>query len=576
MNLEFNVEHQHLERIDDNVIASDSKNYLIANFIFSEDWNGLVKTALFRKNGHSYGVILENDSCVVPWEVIKPGTTYVSLFAGDLVTTDIVELKIDPSGYVDPEEIQPPSPTVYEQILNTLSKLSGGTTSQYLVKKSDNDFDFKWKTGAGEGEAITWGDIGGEITDQPDLIAEFDKKLNIKDVKTYDSLYYVEDYLYNAVYDSLDYKFASDYMKKNKPIPNMGACSSVRNGNWYGRNFDWNYDEGSEFVIKTPRTIDRYATVGVSNVDQLTNNFVQSGEQSELYRIAPFLLVDGINEYGVVANINVVPQDKGITTGTIPRINLRDELCSLMVIRFVLDHFKTAQEAVNYLRDYCSIYVPQKLIDMGYEAHFMIADSTNTFVVEFVENEINILQANYMTNFHLSGVTLGYTGKVAINRDNSGVNDSGVSLYGSGLERFNLIADNYASANTKQGMRSLLDKLKYTNSYNPEAEDFWYTEFVGIDGLNVTSPTYQYYTTVQNAAEIFRRRSRTPEDPNEMTWQTKHSSIYDIQNKVLYLIVQEGTNETVYPIPVSYYSKDEVYTKEEVNELIASIIDDLK
>ena len=558
MLLQFNIENQHLERLDDNIIASDSKDYLEAEFTFSEDWDGLTKTALFRKNGHSYGVILENDKCIVPWEAIKPGTTYVSVFGGELITTDIVELHIEHSGYTDPEETQPPTPTVYEQILEILSQMNGGTTSQYLVKKSDNDFDFKWKTGAGEGEAITWGDIGGELSDQADLQKELDKKLNISDVKTFDDLIYVEDYLYNTTYDSLDYKFAYDYMKNNKPIPNIGACSSVRNGNWYGRNFDWTYDESPDFIIKTPHTADRFATVGVANISKMTDEFVKSGEQSEYYRIAPFLLVDGINEYGVVANINVVPQDKGITYGTTPAIELKNELCSLMIVRFVLDHFKTAEEAVNYLRDYTSIYVPQQLIDMNYEAHFMIADPEETYVVEFVDNEISIVRSNYMTNFHLTGVTYDSNGKVVINRDGSNRNRSNITLNGSGLERFNLIVENYSSANSKNGMRNLMNQLTYTNSYNPEYENFWYTEFVGVDGLNVTSPTYQFFSVIQSEAEKFNNRSRNPESEYYGTWQTTHSSVYDIENRKLYLIVQEGNNETTYSIDVPYYRKDEV------------------
>ena len=46
-------------------------------------------------------------------------------------------------------------------ILRTFAALRGGSTGQYLYKKSDNDFDFGWKTGGGGG--------GGGTSDYLDL-----------------------------------------------------------------------------------------------------------------------------------------------------------------------------------------------------------------------------------------------------------------------------------------------------------------------------------------------------------------------------------------------------------------------
>lgn len=348
----------------------------------------------------------------------------------------------------------------------------------------------------------------------------------------------VKDYLFEMNENNLDYDHAYKYFKEMKPSI-VGGCSSIRNGNWYGRNFDWTYDENAQFIVRTPRKNGLIASIGMSGViSGLTNDFVKSEIESDLYKIVPFMLVDGINEFGVVANTNVVPLDKGTTTKTIPRIEEKFELCSLMLVRYILDHFTSAKNAVEYIQNYVSVYMPTSLLEMNYEVHLMVADTYDTYLIEFVGNEIVVSKMDkpYMTNFYLNDVVFNEDGKVYTPIDgHKPSEENNITTNGSGLERYNLIVDNYASCNSKNGMRELLDALKYTNAYiNGE----WCTEFVGINDLTVDSEVGEFTDVMKQAKTKFDSRVRNGE-----TWNTKHSSIYDISQRKLYVVIQEDEEE---------------------------------
>ena len=123
----FNVYKQKIKRTDTQQIVSDSRNYLHAAITFSDDdWIG-IKTAVF-KNGDvvKHAVLDDNNECLVPWEVIKPGILHVSVFCGDLITADTATVYINESGYEDGGIPEDPSPTVYEQIIAMLNEIETG------------------------------------------------------------------------------------------------------------------------------------------------------------------------------------------------------------------------------------------------------------------------------------------------------------------------------------------------------------------------------------------------------------------------------------------------------------------
>ena len=117
--LKFNTEHQTITRIDSFSPVADSKNYLTASFIMSEEWSGDI-IAIFGHNGSYYHQKLEGGRCLVPWEVIRAPYFTVSLFCGDLVTANTVQVAVAPSGLIDGEVPGTPTPTVFQQMLGEI------------------------------------------------------------------------------------------------------------------------------------------------------------------------------------------------------------------------------------------------------------------------------------------------------------------------------------------------------------------------------------------------------------------------------------------------------------------------
>ena len=148
--LEFNVTGQDIERTDKLEPVADSVDYLHARFTFStSEWDGLTKTAIFTSpNKGPYEKILDEDNtCVVPHEVLTcssmrkkcgvPLSFTVSVYGtkGTMrVTADEVGVGLKFSGFAEGKTPEPPTPTVYEQILEKLGESSdGGAFSNHFA-----------------------------------------------------------------------------------------------------------------------------------------------------------------------------------------------------------------------------------------------------------------------------------------------------------------------------------------------------------------------------------------------------------------------------------------------------------
>ena len=134
MQLEFSVDKQIISRTDDNKVVEKSKNYLTCRFTFCEDWESLTKTAIFiSAKGDIFNVILEDDACIVPWEVIEKEYFTVSVFGGDLITANKVVIPMIKSGYADGNTPSEPTPDVYQQILNSVKTPYIGDNGNWYV-----------------------------------------------------------------------------------------------------------------------------------------------------------------------------------------------------------------------------------------------------------------------------------------------------------------------------------------------------------------------------------------------------------------------------------------------------------
>lgn len=117
MIVSFSIKNQKIRRMDYNIVVAQSRNYLRAKFnALTDDWNAPI-TAIFNE----YTVILDdNNECLVPWEVLQnPGTVKVSAFCGDLHTASVATMVVNPSGYVDGQTPEPPTPDVYQTLVQT-------------------------------------------------------------------------------------------------------------------------------------------------------------------------------------------------------------------------------------------------------------------------------------------------------------------------------------------------------------------------------------------------------------------------------------------------------------------------
>ena len=331
-------------------------------------------------------------------------------------------------------------------------------------------------------------------------------------------------YLYEIRYAKIDYAKANEFFKRYKP-PRSG-CSVVARGNLIGRNFDMNYNNVAGFVVRTEATFDRHAVVGIAKgTDSLTDAFVRSGADSADYDVLPFLLHDGVNDAGLFCEINIVAADKGRTTGTNPA---GEDMFAAMITRYVLDYASSVDEAIALIRGR-NIFCP----DTGgrsEEYHFLLKDGQKTAVVEFVQNEVVAIDTfvddmPIMTNHHLYGF--------------DGTRET-LTPYAMGIERYAKLKSGYGSAINIARMTDLMKSVWYTRAYSPDEDPVWRSEFAGkyeqFGDLTKDSPPEAYDGILAYARDQYQRRSRN----TGITWHTVHTSVYDLSDKSLSVIPQEG------------------------------------
>ena len=107
--------------------AEGTREYLKAEFSFSEEWDGMTKTAFFRgADGENHPKLLEDDTCTVPAEALTaPGRVGVSVsgtLGETVITTDIKSFSLPAtlSGGTPSD----PEPTLWQEVLDKFEKVS--------------------------------------------------------------------------------------------------------------------------------------------------------------------------------------------------------------------------------------------------------------------------------------------------------------------------------------------------------------------------------------------------------------------------------------------------------------------
>ena len=107
-------------------IASGGENEIRVEVTFDNYWSGLGRTAIFyRKENQVYHVVMVNDVCVIPREVLtEAGTLYFGIIGTDgssVRTTEVVALSVSQGAITGLGNFQP-LPDVYKQLMSAYAQ----------------------------------------------------------------------------------------------------------------------------------------------------------------------------------------------------------------------------------------------------------------------------------------------------------------------------------------------------------------------------------------------------------------------------------------------------------------------
>lgn len=180
-------------------------------------------------------------------------------------------------------------------------------------------------------------------------------------------------------------------------INDLFGCSTIQTRNskgevLFGRNFDW---ETSEALILQANPDDAYASIATVNLD-----FIQSGTSipldqlpdDVLAKVAMYAPLDGMNEKGLAVSVNMI-QDGDV----IAQNGKNQNLTTTTAIRLLLNKAANVEEAIALLQEY------NLHSSLGMMIHYAIVDAAgNHVVVEYVNNEMHVIETPVVTNFYLS------------------------------------------------------------------------------------------------------------------------------------------------------------------------------
>lgn len=132
-------------------VIGDNADYKV-QFDFDSEWNGVVKTARFVRGKKFQEVVLVNDECNIPIEVLKQGFLEIGVFSAEMTTTPcriLVKGSIKELGGMTAE----PTPDVYRQIIKMIEDLEVvGVTDAQIEKAVRKYLEENPVTGVDEAE----------------------------------------------------------------------------------------------------------------------------------------------------------------------------------------------------------------------------------------------------------------------------------------------------------------------------------------------------------------------------------------------------------------------------------------
>ena len=139
--IKFLVKGQNIETLEHEIIAADQIAFVKIHFVFDNNWKPLHKVVQFTQDEITYNRVLgtENTSCFLPAE-LTAGTVKMSLFGYDAEATETVRattvvktLHIRQSGFEGENGNVPPTPDLYQQLLQKISEKGKDGKSAYEI-----------------------------------------------------------------------------------------------------------------------------------------------------------------------------------------------------------------------------------------------------------------------------------------------------------------------------------------------------------------------------------------------------------------------------------------------------------
>lgn len=139
--IKFLVKGQNIETLEHEMIAADQIAFVKIHFVFDNSWKPLHKVVQFTQDEFTYNRVLGFDetSCLLPAE-LAAGAVKMSLFGYDAessetvrATTVVKTLHIRPSGFDGESSNVPPTPDLYQQLLQKISEKGADGKSVFEI-----------------------------------------------------------------------------------------------------------------------------------------------------------------------------------------------------------------------------------------------------------------------------------------------------------------------------------------------------------------------------------------------------------------------------------------------------------
>jgi hypothetical protein len=173
----------------------------------------------------------------------------------------------------------------------------------------------------------------------------------------------------------------------------------------------------------------------------------------------------------------------------------------------------------------------------------MLSDEKETYIIECIDGKLVARNDtdNIMTNFYVNyAANTPYAkhmkaGQTAVGKTYKGF--PVLTPHACGVERYAILKDHYAEgAKSAEGMASLMERVKYTQTYEASTEPFWYTEYT-VGDLTAASAPADFKAKIQAGMDTYKLHDRNIQPDN--FWQTWHTAVYDLANRTLRLNIQE-------------------------------------